>query len=205
MLWRTQIFSSELKNKDMAGPVADGGNGETDREEARTCLESYCLSPSTLAVRGGALGEEEGSWHVPTHQRCLASSTAPESLWASQIVPACADNERQRPTGESRSSCAGGSTCEKFVKGDERKGEEGEAGGHEHLARQPRQLPPRYGILSSGHPIRTISHSILSAPSWALHSGAWQGRKEVGGGGWVAAGFSESSLCRKRRWSLASL
>lgn len=80
----------------------------------------------------------------------------------------------KRPTGESAAAAQAAGTCEKFVKGDERKGEEGEAGGCEHLARQQlRQLPPRDGILSSGCPIGVVSHStpFLSPQHWKVKVG----------------------------------
>ena len=91
----------------------------------------------------------------------------------------------KRPTGESAAAAQAAGTCEKFVKGDERKGEEGEAGGCEHLARQSRQLPPRDGILSSGCPIGAISHStpFLSPQHWKVEVG--QGWRWEGGSCWL--------------------
>ena len=76
------------------------------------------------------------------------------------------------------------------MKGDERKGEEGKAGGCEHLAGQPRQLPPRDGILSSaGCPI--ILSGLLpfhpSSPPQLSEVELGQGWRWEG----VVAGFSK--------------
>lgn len=86
----------------------------------------------------------------------------------------------ERPTGESAAAAQAAGSCENFVKGDERKREAAEAGGCEHLARQLHQLPPRDGILSSGHPLGTISHSIpfVSPQLWRVELGQrwrWEG------------------------------
>lgn len=106
----------------------------------------------------------------------------------------------ERPTGESAAAAQAAGTCENFVKGDERKREAGEVGGCEHLARQPRQLPPRDGILSSGHPLGAISHSIpfVSPQLWRVELGQrwrWEG---------LAAVFSLWPQ-RKHAWSRARL
>ena len=90
----------------------------------------------------------------------------------------------ERATGESAAAAQAAGICENFVKGDERKREAGEAGGCKHLARQPRQLPPRDGILNSGHSLGAISHSIpfVSPQLWRVELGQrwrWEGAAAV--------------------------
>lgn len=129
---------------------------------------------------GGDAGQGEG-WRVPTPQECPASGS-PVPLGVSDCLSPrrqCEASGRQaRPAAAAQAA----GTCEKFVKGDERKREEGEAGGCEHLARQPRQLPPRDGILSSGRPsYRAIFHPTPLPPPHLPRGGARPGT-EVGPG-----------------------
>lgn len=103
----------------------------------------------------GTPGKGEASWHVPISHGCSALGS-----WVPLGISNPLNHRRQcKVSGRQASPAAAAQaagTCEKFVKGDERKGEEGEADGCEHLARQPHQLPPRHGILSS---------AVLSEPS----------------------------------------
>lgn len=146
------------------------------------CLEPYCPR-ACVQSSVGTLGEGEGSWHVPIPRGCSALGP-----WVPLGISDPLSPHRQcKASGRQASPAAAAqaaSTCEKFVKGDERKGEEGVADGCEHLARQSRQLPPRHGILSSAvlsgpSPIPPLT------PSPTLQGGAWPGMEVGGGSCWL--------------------
>ena len=160
---------------------------------------AWSLTASALAA-ARTPGAREGSRRVPVPQGGDAWPQAPESLWASRIIRVRADNARRAADRRVAAAAQAVGTCENFVKGDERKREAGEAGGCEHLARQPRQLPPSDGILSSGHPLGAVSHSIpfVSPQLWRVELGQrWRWER-------VAAVFSLLPQ-RKHAWSRARL
>lgn len=137
-------------------------------------LFGVLLPESQGSVHGGASGE--GKARAPGTCRALmdARPLAPESLWASRIrwAPLQTMQGSGRQTSPAAAAQAA-STCEKFAKGDQRKGEEGKSGGCEHLARQPHQLPrlpmaswarPSYRGHLPFHPPCPFSNS----PMWGL-------------------------------------
>lgn len=114
--------------------------------EAGSAWSSGPVSTMGVGVGGGCLSRAN---RADQASRMLGLWLLSPSghLGSSKLVQTMRGSGRQAsPAADAQAA----STCEKFVKRDERKGEEGKTGDCEHLARQPCQLPPRDGILSSG-------------------------------------------------------